>query len=133
MDRDHGFRFPLALSHKILEASYFLFLSQRHLFHVLADAITQQAMQIGQAFLDLLHSHKRTLEQLHIFLRFLQKPFHIFRRQVAFGCRAGLNLNSTSLRLGSTTDLFRSAQRPISTRFGYNSSRHGVLPLLFTW
>jgi len=132
MDRDHWLRFPLALPDKVLQTSYFLFLSQRHLFYVLACGISQQAVQIGQAFLDLLHSLKGSFEQFHIFLQFVQKQFDIFRGQIAFGCWAGFNLNSTSLHLAFTTQLFGSTRQLLLPRFDYNFSRHGVLPLLFT-
>src|SRR5271157_205402 len=132
MDREHWFCFPLALPNKILQAAYFLFLSQCHLFNVLACGIPQQAMHIGQAFLDLLHSLKGSFEQLHIFLQFTQKQFDIFRGQGAFGCRAGFNFNSTSLHPAFATQLLGSTRQLLSTRFGYNFSRHGVLPLLFT-
>jgi hypothetical protein len=62
MDRDDWFRFPLALPNIVLQTSHFLFLSKRHLFHILAGNITQQALQIDQAFLDLLHSLKGRFE-----------------------------------------------------------------------
>jgi hypothetical protein len=40
-------------------------------------------MQIGQAFLDLLHSLKGRFEQFHVLCQFFQKQFDIFRRDEA--------------------------------------------------
>ena len=88
-------------------------------------------MQIGLAFLHLLYSLKGGLEQFHIFLQLVQRLLDIFLAQIAFGRRTGFILNSTRLRLGFSNQLFGLTRRFISIGFGYNFSRHGVLPLLF--
>jgi hypothetical protein len=111
MDRDHWPCVPLALSHKVLQTSNFLFLSTRHLFDVFAGGIIQQAMLIGQTFLYLLPSLKGRDGQFYTFLQYVQKQFDIFLTQVTVGRRAGFNLNSARLKLGFTTLLFGSIQR----------------------
>src|SRR3972149_728716 len=66
MDHDRWLRFPLALSHKILQAAHFLTQAQCHLFNVLARGIAEQAVHINKTAFHLLHSLKGNSKQLHI-------------------------------------------------------------------